>query len=220
MKGIEELIEKMDRPPLLIGKGPSFALIKEMSLESWTTIALNHAIRKTKANLCSIIDIDVVKDLGETLYENAENVCLPSFPHINFQYSEKSLFRFLAEYPVLMKLENEGRLYTYHLNNCGWWRNDPKIKNLCRVYKIGVNNGDTFLEVLAANGLKNVYSIGVDGGKSYDPNFFDLKPLTNGRETFSDQDVNFEAIEREHGCKLIRIPWAAGRNWDLEELVD
>ena len=217
MKDIKELLKALNRPPLLIGKGPSFSLIYEISLEHWTTIALNHAIRETKANLCSIIDIDVVEDLGDTLYENAEKVCLPFFPHVNFNATSESLHDFVERHSALKKMEEEGRLYTYHLDynsDPEFWRSVKMLQDLGEelptalttgAYRCRLNNGDTFFGILAANGFKVVYSVGVDGGQSYDKSFSDLTPLTNGRESFDDQNPSFEEIKKDTGCELVRI---------------
>ena len=220
MKDIKELLEGLNRPPLLIGKGPSFSLIEEISLEHWTTIALNHAIRETKADLCNIIDIDVVEDLGEVLYEKAEKVCLPFFPHVNFNATGEPLHDFVEKHSALKKMEEEGRLYTYHLDYSKpvSWKGIKVLQDFGKgfplgyptplttgAYRVRLNNGDTFFGILAANGFKVVHSVGVDGGQSYNKSFSDLTPLTNGRASFDDQDPSFEEIKNATGCKLVRI---------------
>ena len=102
MKHIEEYLKSSDKPVLFVGKGPSFDLKDKILLSKYNVIALNHSLEKLdEADMCNIIDIDVVDDLGEQLYEKAKCVALPFCPHVKWKATNKTLPEFIKDYDVL-----------------------------------------------------------------------------------------------------------------------
>ena len=73
MKPIEELLKQINKPILLLGKGPSFEIRDKFLLPKFFTVTLNHAARAQESDLCSLIDIDVFDDCGEEIYKKSKN---------------------------------------------------------------------------------------------------------------------------------------------------
>ncbi|MBC8416860.1 hypothetical protein H8E06_00840 [bacterium] len=207
MKHIEEYLKSSDKPVLFVGKGPSFDLKDKILLSKYNVIALNHSLEKLDgADMCNIIDIDVVDDLGEQLYEKAKNVSLPFCPHVKWKATSKTLPEFIKEYDVLQRLENEGRLYFYNLSS-GPVRHDAGI-----LYPACINSGDTLYNIVGqTKPREKVYSIGVDGGSNYSEEFSHITPLRNGRASFDDQDPYIEKFSAQNSTEFIRLR-------DLEEI--
>lgn len=205
MKPIEEYLQTVTKPNLLVGKGPTFKLKDKILLSKYHIIAFNHALTDIEADVCSIIDIDVVDDLGDTLYNNAKIVMLPWHPHVKFKATDKTLEDFVDEYDVLRKLDSEGRLYWFNLSS------STSSNPGGRLYPAIINSGDTIYNILAVNGSKKVYSIGIDGGRSYSEEFAHITPLRNGRESFDEQDEPIRRTSSQFGSELIRLG-------DLEEV--
>jgi hypothetical protein len=205
MKPIEEYLQTINKPILLAGKGPTFKLKDKILLSKYSIIAFNHAITNIKADACSIIDIDVVGDLGDVLYDNAKVVLLPWHPHVDFKATDKTLEDFIGEYDVLKRLDSEGRLYYFNLSST------VDINPGSRVYPAIINSGDTIYNILAANGTKTVYTIGIDGGNTYSDEFAHIIPLQNGRDSFDDQNPHIERTSKQYNSEFIRLG-------DLEEV--
>jgi len=203
MRPIEDLFKENHRPPLLLGKGPTFDMRDKFLLPKFFTIALNHVAREVKADLCSIIDIDVFADCGEEIYKNSRHIAIPWHPHHKFRASEKNLEYYLEKYPVLDVMDSEDRVFWYNLST--FPQRGGKEKEGSKTYAGRINNGDTFYGICAANGAKTVYGLGIDGGKGYSSAFKDLTPLTNGRASFDDQNPYFKKISRMHNSEFIRL---------------
>ena len=203
MKPVEELFNTVEKPILLLGKGPTFSERDKFLLPKFFTVTLNHAAREQESDLCSIIDIDVFKDCGEEIYKNSKNIVIPWHPHAKFRASQENLEFWIKELPLLGKIEEEGRLYWYNLQTFN--QRGGKQKDGGKVYPARINNGDTFYGVCAINGFKKIYSLGLDGGKSYASEFSDLKPFTNGQTTFDAQQPYFQKISAQNNSKLIPL---------------
>jgi hypothetical protein len=203
MKPIEDLFNTVEKPILLLGKGPTFSERDKFLLPKFFTVTLNHAAREQESDLCSIIDIDVFQTCGEEIYKNSKSLVLPWHPHEGFRASTKNLEDWLKEIPLLQKINQEGRLYWYNLST--YKQRRGQLKEGSKTYPGRVNNGDTFYGVCAINGFKKIYSLGIDGGTSYASEFNDLKPFTNGQKTFDAQMPLFSKISKQNGSKLIPL---------------
>ena len=204
MIGIEQFIEEnnIDRPLLFLGKGPSFSIRHKFLLNKFFTIAANHAIKKVKADICAIIDVDVVGDCADEIYENCKYLMMPWHPHdVSFGYaaSPKNLESFSHDIPVLKKMIDEGRVIFYNLSSAEEYNDES------RIYATAINSADTLFHIFVANGIKTMHSLGVDGGKDYSEEFSDLTPLRNGRSSFDEQDPVIEAISSAADANFIRL---------------
>ena len=119
MKDLNRFIQNINKDPLLIGKGPSFNYIEKILLSKYTTIALNHVVENTKCDAVSIIDIDVVRDCPDAIYNNAKSIIIPWHPHDknnNYKPCNKNILDYANEIDVIDKMIKEGRLYAYNTN--------------------------------------------------------------------------------------------------------
>src|SRR5262245_48147174 len=100
----------VNRPWLILGKGPSFANRTEHALTVYYTLSLNHVVREQPVMVAHMIDLDVVADCGESLLNNAQVVVLPWVPHVKNRPGRQNLAE-LAEAPgILRRLNEQGRL--------------------------------------------------------------------------------------------------------------
>ena len=193
---------KINKPLLFLGKGPSFSMRHEFVLSDYFTLACNHTIREMNADMCSVIDIDVLTDCADEIYNNCNYLLIPWHPHdpeVGYGASEKDLYDFAEEIPTLKKMINENRVVFYNLASSEDKHDDS------RVYATAINSADTLFNMLVANGIDTVYSLGVDGGKSYSKEFSDITPLRNGRQSFDEQNPVIDAICAGSGAKFIRL---------------
>jgi hypothetical protein len=196
MKHISKLFRKnkeyKNQKWLIIGKGPSFDLIKNINLSEYKTIGLNHIVKEQKVDLCHLIDFDVFEKCEKEIYENAKCLVLPINPHFYNKPRNLTLVDLIKQNKTLKKLNKEGRLFWYnHLKK----NRLLTIKNIKRVlYKdidVKYFSAEAALSILAQNNIKDVYSVGIDGGSSYSNNFSTETLLANGRSSF---DAQFEEM--------------------------
>ena len=205
MKDLNIFIKNIDKDPLLIGKGPSFDYIEKILPSKYTTIALNHVVENTKCDAVSIIDIDVVRDCPEAVYNNAKSIIIPWHPHDkdnDYKPSNKNILDYANEIDIIDKMIKEGRLYAYNASSAKVYSldNNPNLPN----YDVYINNGDSIFGILAVNNIKTIYSLGIDGGTVYSNGFSKYTPCGNGRNF--DESLNaIKNIETKSGSKLIRI---------------
>ena len=204
MISIDQFIgdNNINKPLLFLGKGPSFALKDKFLLNKFFTVAANHAIRSVKADICSVIDIDVVEDCADAIYNNCKYLLMPWHPHdpdLSFMASPKSVQDFCEQYPIIQKMIDEDRFIFYNLSTA------EKQNKGSRVYASAINSADTLFNIFVGNGIDTMYSLGVDGGKSYSEHFSDLTPLRNRRNSFDEQNPVIDAICSGAGANFIRL---------------
>jgi hypothetical protein len=176
-----------ERSWLILGKGPSLARLPEFDVSSYARIALNHVVREQAVDVASAIDLDVVRDCGESIRQNARYLLMPRYPHVNFVATERNLESFFEEVPVLRTLSDEGRLVWYNLGTGQRVPGSPLIPN-------GVFSAEVIVKLLAIMGATTIRSLGVDGGTAYAAPFEDLENKTRlaaGHGTF---DAQFQGI--------------------------
>lgn len=205
MNSLNILLKNITKNPLLIGKGPSFNLIEKINLKNFYTISLNHVIKYTSSDAVSIIDIDVVRDCEEELYNNAKNLIIPWHPHDKnnaYKPCEKTILDYCKEIDILNKMYIENRIYTYNASSSKVFglQNNKQIPD----YNVFINNGDSIFGILAVNNFKTVYSIGIDGGTIYDNAFSQYTPCGNGR-SFQESLNMINKISNSTKSKLIRL---------------
>jgi hypothetical protein len=171
------------KPWLILGKGPTFQKVAEVDLTAYHVCSLNHVVREFPVTLAHIIDIDVVGDCAAEIDRNAQFLAMPYRPHMKNFPSDKTLPELIAEYPVLEKLDREGRLLWYNLSSSAPQPGFPVIK--AKFF-----SAEAALNLLVASGARTVRSLGVDGGARYSGQFDDLATrtlLANGHQNFDKQ---------------------------------
>jgi hypothetical protein len=185
------------KPWLILGKGPSYQLIRDVRLEDFYTCSLNHVVREQRVELAHIIDIDVVSDCAEAIDRNAACLALPFFPHVNHRPSSKTVVQFADEMPLLRKLRDEGRLVWYNLST------SQKKVGESPVIVARFFSAESAVNILAECGAKTIRSLGVDGGNSYASRFDDLKTKTLLANTQTSFDIQFRQIAKTIRTKNI-----------------
>jgi hypothetical protein len=180
----------LDRPWLILGKGPTFAARSQFDLTKFHLLSLNHAVREQSVALAHMIDLDVVDACGEALVEHAGHVVLPWLPHVRNAVGTRPLAQVVPGHPVLRRLAAEGRLLWYDLSTA------PKRYGPGPVVRATHFSAEAAVSLLALAGVRRVRSLGVDGGVVYSSEFDDLADrtlLANGHPAF---DLQFQGIAR------------------------
>src|SRR5215213_6716504 len=157
-----------NRPWLILGKGPSFGLRSRVDLGRYDLLSLNHAVREQRVVLAHMIDLDVVDACGEALFEQAEFVAVPWYPHVNHGPGTQSLGELVHTHPMLGRLSAAGRLLWYDLVVA------PRRYGPGPVVQAACFSAEAAVSLLALAGVRRVRSLGVDGGGGYSANFEDL----------------------------------------------
>ena len=181
---------ELERPWLILGKGPSFALRDRYDLGAYHLLSLNHAVREQPVLLAHMIDLDVVDACGEGLLGQAAYVVLPWYPHVKNAPGTRSLDELRASHPLLRRLASEGRLLWYDLSTA------PRRHGPGPVVQATYFSAEAAVSLLALAGVRRVRSLGVDGGAGYSMDFEDLTRrtlLANGHPEF---DLQFRGIAR------------------------
>ena len=205
MQNLTNLFTSLDKEVLLIGKGPTFNLKDKILLSKYFTICLNHSIRETKCNAVSIIDVDVIRECEEDIYNNSDVLIVPWRLHDkdnNYLPGKKTLLDYAKEIPRLNDLIHEDRVYCYNASSSTIHKLDNN--SAFDEYPVYINNGDSMYSALLLNDIKNVYSIGMDGGKTYSSTFSDLTPMENGQSF--DRSINqIQQLDDHFNNKFVRI---------------
>jgi hypothetical protein len=179
-----------ERPWLILGKGPTFALRDRYDLGDYHLLSLNHAVREQPVLLAHMIDQDVVDACGEALLKQAGYVVLPWYPHAENAPGTRSLEHLVPTHPILRRLADEGRLLWYDLSTA------PHRHGPGPVVQATYFSAEAAVGLLALAGVRRVRSLGVDGGAGYSSDFEDLAGrtlLANGQPGF---DLQFRGIAR------------------------
>jgi hypothetical protein len=211
-----------DRPWLVLGKGPTFALRTAAQLREHHTLGLNHVVREQAVDVAHAIDVDVVAACREHLDANCRFLLMPRVPHVRSAPGDKLLEQYFAEIPELYELELQGRLVWYSCSTAGRsFAGSPTID-------VRWFSSEAALAILAAMGVRRIRSLGVDGGRRYSSAFVDLDATTrlqNGQPLFDRQFERIAAIVREHGIDYaplvppLRVAIACGAGDELPAAV-
>lgn len=179
-----------EKPWLILGKGPTFALRHEYDLRAYHLLSLNHVVRELPVEVAHIIDLDVVSDCGEALLHQAELVAMPWFPHKNHRPSSRSLEEWATRHPILAELEAQGRLAYYNLSSA------PSAHPGSPIVQATYFSAEAAVNLLASAGVSKIRTLGVDGGNTYSDDFQDLNAQTllkNGQKSFN---LQFDGISK------------------------
>lgn len=196
--------QEWSKPWLVLGKGPSFSRRDEVDLADYHLLGLNHVCREVPVDLAHAIDLDVVEQLGETLFERAGALVMPWRPHVDFKPGELTLAQLTDRLPLLARLAGEGRLLWYNCSTSPEPRWGSPIMRVCYFSK------KAGVRLLAMCGEKRVRTLGIDGGRGYASEFRDLRPLTNGVNSFDAQTLAIQATVQEFGLDFAPLLGAGG----------
>ena len=73
------------KPYLMIGKGPTLALEKNIDRTNYISLGLNHVPQKYKVDISHAIDYEVIKEAGTDIVKNAEYLLMPWYPNLGFR---------------------------------------------------------------------------------------------------------------------------------------
>ncbi|MFO0810883.1 MAG: glycosyltransferase [Gemmataceae bacterium] len=192
-----------DKPWLVLGKGPSFARRHSVDLAQYNLASLNHVVREQTVDLAHFIDLDALVACAEALAHNADWLCLPRYPHVEFKPSDRPLEEFIDTVPVLRYFADRGRLVWYYHDLA----TRPELKSryppgAWPLVRVDAFSAEAVVNVLAAIGVKQVRTLGVDGGIHYAGAFHDLNGVTrlaNGQSSFDRQFIGIYQTTKETG---------------------
>ena len=173
------------RRGILIGKGPSFENLNRQSLDlsQYLVLGLNHVVQKVPVDVMNAIDMDVVVDCSQAIESNVGILAVPYHPHVAFEATERTIFDFFEEVPILRKMSDAQRLFIYNAssgNHLSQLEGAPVVEAVFFSSEAGY-------ELLRMFGATEIQTIGIDGGARYAKSFGSFSPLMNGRSTFGHQ---------------------------------
>jgi hypothetical protein len=179
-----------DRPWLMLGKGPSFRKHRNVDTTGFGVLGLNHVVRERPVDIAHAIDLDVVHECADAIARHAGVLWMPAHPHVDCRPSERPLWDWVSEIPVLRMLAAQGRL--------AWYNATTSRRPVPGGPMVNVKffSAEAALDALALCGVKTVRSLGIDGGTQYSAEFADLVDstlLSNGQVSF---DRQFEQLAR------------------------
>lgn len=178
----ENADQMMDRPWLVLGKGPSFARISSVNREEYHLLGLNHVVSRVPVTLAHAIDLDVILACEGMLEANARYVVMPLYPHVNNCAGTRKLFDYFEEIPVLARLAAAGRLLWYNAATT------ELTEQGYPVVPVKYFSAEAAVNLLAMAGVRCIRTLGIDGGATYSQQFSQLGTLlANGRRSFNIQ---------------------------------
>ena len=169
IKSFEKIIINLKKPPLIIGKGPTFSKIKKINLNKYTSFALNHAIFHCDSDYLYMNDYPGLSESNfferftNDKIDKIKGVVLPFHPKLCGQKDATyNLQDYINENKVIKKIYDVGKLFTFNI----FWNEVIGEGYSAKYYPARMNSGDTLFGIFCENGIKKVYSIGIDGGSN------------------------------------------------------
>lgn len=188
---LKSLYKNESKPWLVLGKGPSLSKFDEINPDDYNIAGLNHVMGTQKVDLGHAIDIEVIKDLGDDVYNNCKHLVMPWIPHRKFRPGSKNLKELVSEIEVLERMSSENRLLFYDLCTANLKAEDFEP------ITVRFFSTEALLTLLGECEFKNIRTLGIDGGSNYDPKFDHLADkvrLANGVASFDAQFIQFPEI--------------------------
>ena len=174
------------RPWLVLGKGPTAALLPQVDTSKYHILTLNHACRAATPTIAHFVDWEAFEECADDLRGLA---CLPWYPHVACKAGKKNLDELgLAPDAVL----------TYNATTASGRTKCPTVHTV----RLKFFSAVAAFNILGMAGMREVYSLGVDGGTGYGPQFDPKDRLKNGRTSFDDQ-----AAELDLAVKTYHMTW-------------
>ncbi len=199
---VKENPEFLEKPWLLLGKGPSYSSCDQINANAYYTIGLNHVVQDRPVDLAHCIDIEVLEHCSDTLSTNAGYLVMPWVPHVKgkrgllrrtyFGPDNLTLEDYCDTYPVLREMADQHRLLWYNLASSprGLFRAGyPSID-------AGGFSASAVINLLSSVGVREIRTLGIDGGNRYSHSFEHLKKTTLLPTRHQSFDVQFKAIAK------------------------
>jgi hypothetical protein len=194
---------RLHKPWLVLGKGPSYALLPQVDKGEFHWISLNHAAREVAVDLAHFIDLDALDGMEESLKQNASHLVLPWHPHCKNRPVKETLEQLSRSHPLLAWFSERGRLLWYNLSTAH--SHNPADK---RVVQVRYFSAEAAINLLAEAGVRQFRTLGVDGGNRYSAEFSDLNSktlLANGRSSFDRQFSEIGKSAKKYGLDLVPL---------------
>lgn len=165
------LTNKLDKPWLIIGKGPSFNKRQHINLNDYYTLGLNHVATVQHVIVNMVLDYDVIEESGINIL-NCDYLLMPWIPqnwHKLPPYHHKAyndLQWFTQNDEIIGEANKRNKLLWFNLN-----RAKVKKENGGPIVQATHFSGDVAVHALSIGGVKTIKTIGLDGGRSYAPEF-------------------------------------------------
>lgn len=197
----------MNRPWIILGKGPSFSDrdhfdLSNSGLLGYNRLTLNHAISEVgAAEVAHFIDMEAFDACRESVGK-AGAVVMPWIPHVDFRPGKRTLVDWVRHHAKLQQLSAEGRLYFYNLSTARGRRCGAYLVITAKYF-----SAEAAVGLLAVAGIKTVFSLGVDGGSTYAKEFTQagMVPLLNGQKAFDKQFWTIDAVAKKHRMTFTRL---------------
>lgn len=195
-----------DQVVLVVGKGPSFSRIGELSISHKLIAALNHSVlellrQKYPVHFFHFVDAEVWTECSPQLssYFSSPDawpdIVVPFYWNEKFNFCPLSLDDRLATDSLLLELAKAGKIFAYSRAYTPMVRGTPQV--FLRGFSV-----TGMVDLLGYLKAREIELIGVDGGKEYAP-CFQSRPLQNGQPSF---DVQFRYLAlsvRRYGVPVI-----------------
>ena len=163
----------LQRPWLILGKGPSLDQAGQHDTEDYIRIALNDAAASHTAEFIHIIDLDVFSRCGDELDPCASTLIMPWMPHAaypkygkettDYRISGHNLQELSSSHPHIKRFAEAGKLLFYNLADCPEIRRNPA--------GITVDHfsfsAPVVIDLLGRSGVRKIRTLGVDGGRMH-----------------------------------------------------
>ena len=207
---LERNAELLNKPWLVLGKGPSFSKYIKSEYRDYFLVGLNDVVRETRVDILHVMDIAVIERLGELALKNCKYLLIPWFPHEDYSLpfldktfhkaSTNNLDYYVIHNSILKEFSKQNRLLWYDASSAKECGPGPE-----KVVNAGPFSAATVTRLIALSGVKKIRTLGVDGGQSYSTSFSDLEGetlLDSGQESFNLQFADMAKTIRETNVDL------------------
>lgn len=198
-EALSSLYAGESKPWLVLGKGPSLNKLAQIDTSGYNLAGLNHIVASHKLNLAHIVDLEVIDQIADAIYENCKHLVMPWFPHVKFRAGSKNLDELANNNQLLGKLRAEERLLYYDLGTA-----KSKNEELDPI-EVRFFSSEALLALLGNCGFREIRTIGIDGGSKYAAAFDNLSDkvrLANGVASFDAQFIQFPHIINRYNLDL------------------
>ena len=190
----------VQKPWLVIGKGPSAPLAQEPQYHDCISIGLNDVVCHQSVDIAHFIDLDAVERCATELLSHPGLLLIPEHPQIT---SRTPILRrarrhpgthqielLVQENPVLKRFSDEERLLTYVLETDPYAHDYPPSQRA----RVGGFSAASVIDLAGRLGVQKIFTAGVDGGRGYSDSFHNLLSITHLDSGQASYDKQFESM--------------------------
>jgi hypothetical protein len=208
----------IDRRWCLIGKGPTFEIVRQSGVGSDVSLGLNHVAGELDIDYWHVFDIDVFDAYDESIISRVgylvvphvlnEKYKLPLYPHDQHRPMRKSLLELTSFHHILKLFDDAGRLLVYQ-------RGDIPAAEVRKTedkqsVTVGSFSASTVVNLLARSGVKEIMLAGVDGGARYAHSFAQYESRTlldSGNSSFDQQFSEIAQTKFDYQISVRHVSW-------------